>query len=144
MRADLPAEHRHAELLVAGVRRQLGHDPALVDDQHAVAERADLLELQRHEQHAAARVALLEQLPVDELDRADVEAARRLRGDRDLRLLGELARDHDLLLVAAGERAGQRLRARRRARRTARAAARPAASIRFGESRPKRLSGARR
>ena len=42
---------------------------------------------------------------MDELDRADVEAARRLRGDRDARLLGELARDHDLLLVAARQRA---------------------------------------
>ena len=61
---------------------ELGHDAALVDHQHAVAERPDLIELERHEQHAAPGVALLEQPLVHELDRADVEAARGLRGDR--------------------------------------------------------------
>ena len=125
------------------VGRQLGHDPALVDHEHAVGERADLLQLERDEQHAAAGVALLEQPPVDELDRADVEPARRLRGDRDLRLLGELARDDDLLLVAARQRAG---RVSGSPPRTSYCSSSGSAccSIRFGESRPKRLSGARR
>ena len=44
-----------------------------------------------------------------ELDRADVEAARRLRGDQHLRVACDLAGDDDLLLVAAGERGGARL-----------------------------------
>ena len=48
---------------------------------------------------------------VDELDRADVEPARRLRGDQDARVAVDLAREHDLLLVAAGEAARARLRA---------------------------------
>ena len=53
---------------------------------------------------AAAGVALRDQAAVDELDRADVEAARRLRGDEHARVAGDLARDHDLLLVAARQR----------------------------------------
>ena len=48
----------------------------------------------------------------------DVEAARRLRRDQHLRVAVDLAREHHLLLVAAGEAAGGRLRARRRGRRT--------------------------
>ena len=64
---------------------KLGDDPAFIDHEHAVAERADLLELQRHEQHGLAGVALLDEPPVDELDRADVQAARGLRGDDHLR-----------------------------------------------------------
>ena len=68
----------------------------------------DLLELERDEQHAAALVALLDEPAVHELDRADVEAARRLRRDQHLRVAVDLAREHDLLLVAARERAGRR------------------------------------
>ena len=92
---------------------------------------------------AAALVALLDQAAVDELDRADVEAARRLRGDQDLRVAVDLAREDDLLLVAAGEAAGAR-------RRPAAADVelldqRPARSIRRrGKSQPNRESGALR
>jgi len=38
---------------------------------------------------------------VDELDRADVEASRRLGCDQHLRVAVDLPREHDLLLVAA-------------------------------------------
>ena len=48
---------------------------------------------------------------MDELDRADVETARRLRRDQHLRVAVDLAREDDLLLVAAGEAASERLRA---------------------------------
>ena len=51
---------------------------ALVDDEDPVGEREDLVELERDEQDRPALVALLDEPPVDELDRADVEAARRL------------------------------------------------------------------
>src|SRR3954454_10182392 len=44
------AGHRDAELLLGGVGRELAHDAALVDDEDAVRERADLLGLERHEQ----------------------------------------------------------------------------------------------
>src|SRR5439155_22480478 len=64
----------------------------------------------RDEQHSAALVSLLDQAPVDELDRADVEAASRLRRDQHLRVTVDLAREDDLLLVAARERGRVRLR----------------------------------
>ena len=57
-------------------------DPALEDDEDAVRERQDLLELERDEQDRAALVALGDEPPVDVLDGAHVEAARRLRGDQ--------------------------------------------------------------
>src|SRR5262249_27596803 len=47
---------------------------------------------------------------VDELDRADVETPRRLRGDQHARVAGHLARDDDLLLVPSRERSGHGLR----------------------------------
>ena len=53
-----------------------------------------------------AGVALRDRLAVDELDAADVEAARRLVEDEQLQVAVELAGDDDLLLVAARQRAG--------------------------------------
>ena len=104
------AGHREPELFLGRRRRELADDAALVDDEDAVGEREDLLELERDEEHRAAGVALLDEAAVDELDRADVETARRLRGDQHLRIAVDLAREHHLLLVAAGERAGRRRR----------------------------------
>ena len=92
-------------------RRVLADDLALVDDEDAVGERQHLLELERDEQDRAPLVALLDEPPVQVLDRADVEAARRLRRDQHLRVARDLARDDDLLLVAAREPARARQRA---------------------------------
>jgi hypothetical protein len=47
---------------------------------------------------------------VHELDRAHVEAARRLRRDQDPRVAIDLASEDDLLLVASRERPRGRLR----------------------------------
>ena len=142
--ARLPAEHRDAELLVADVRRRARRRSGPRRSRARGRERPDLLELERHEQHAAPGVALLEQPLVHELDRADVEAARGLRGDRD---------------AAAPRRARARSRPSAGCRPTASAASvcgrpprtsycsssgRACCSIRLGESRPKRLSGGRR
>ncbi len=85
--------------------RVLRDDLALVHDEDPVRERQDLLELERDEEDRPAPVSLLDEPPVDELDRTDVEPSRRLRGDEDARIAVDLAGEHDLLLVAAGERA---------------------------------------
>ena len=77
----------------------------VVQDEDAVGEVEDLVQLERHEQDGAARVALLDQAAVHELDGADVEAARGLRGDHQARVGVDLARQDELLLVAARERA---------------------------------------
>src|SRR5438477_12846603 len=81
-----PAGHRDPQLLLSRVRRVLADDLSLVDDEDPVGQRENLFELERDEQHTDARVALLDQPPVHELDRADVETARRLRGDQDARV----------------------------------------------------------
>ena len=58
-------------------------------------------------------VAALHQLAMDEFDGADIDAARRLADQQHLGLARHLARQHQLLLVAAGEvRRAQRRRAR--------------------------------
>src|SRR4051794_1428591 len=95
------AGHEDPDLLLARRRRQLTDDPALEDHEDAVGERAHLFGLERDEQDPAALVALGDQPLVHELDRADVQAARRLMGEQQLRIGLDLARDADLLLVAA-------------------------------------------
>ena len=119
----------------------LADDPPLVDDEDAVGEREDLLELERDEQDRAPLVALLDEPAVDELDRADVEAARGLGGQQDARVALDLAGDDDLLLVAARERRGARRAVRRRGRRTPASSRRARAISLRGNSQPKRESG---
>ena len=63
------------------VRRELARDPPLVERHDPVGEGVDLVELGRDQQHGAPVGLLVQDLAPDELDRADVEAARGLRGD---------------------------------------------------------------
>ena len=115
---------------------------ALEHDEDAVGERQHLVELERDEQDRSPLVPLLDQAPVDELDRTDVETAGRLRGDQHARVAVDLAGEDHLLLVAAGERARLRLRARLRGRRTPRSAVARARRDGCGNSQPKREFGA--
>src|SRR5215213_2880520 len=109
-RGPAAARHRHAEVLLGDVRRELADYLTLVDHEDAVRQCADFLELERDQQDAAPVVSLPEQAAVHELDRADVEPARRLMGDQELRVAGHLARDRDLLLVTSRQRARERVR----------------------------------
>ena len=95
---------------LASRARQHGDESSAVHHRDAIGEREHLGELGRDEQDRLARVARRAQLRVNELDRADVDAARRLRGEQHLKSRAHLARDHDLLLVAAGERARRQQR----------------------------------
>ena len=100
----LGARHHQAErALVGAAGRHLAHDAAGEHHQDAVGERQDLVELDRDHQHGAALVAALHQLAMDEFDGADIDAARRLADQQHLGLARHLARQHQLLLVAAGE-----------------------------------------
>ena len=112
------AAHRprsSAPAIISPIRSRptLGGDDA--DDRPAehhrdpVGEREDLVELGGDQQHGGAPVALLDDPPVDVLDRADVQPAGRLGGDQQPDRPGQLAGDDDLLLVAAGQRADRRL-----------------------------------
>ncbi len=97
--------HQQAErALVGAARRHLADDAAGEHHQDAVGERAGS---RRARPRPAARRcpgrARFDQLAMDELDGADVDAARRLADQQHLGVARHLAREHDLLLVAAGE-----------------------------------------
>src|SRR5690348_13781701 len=85
------AEHLEPDLLLRHLARVLADDLALVDDEDAVGEREDLLQLERDEEDGATLVALGHDPPVQILDRAHVEAARGLRRDEDLRVARDLS-----------------------------------------------------
>src|SRR3954464_2979363 len=107
-RPPTAAGHQESELLLRCVGCDLADDPPLVDHEDAVRERPDLLGLQRHEEDPAPGVALGDEPPMHELDRADVEAARGLMGDQEPGVGRDLTRDADLLLVAARQRRRER------------------------------------
>src|SRR5919204_3398447 len=112
--AGAGAGHVEPELAHGRLRAgELGDDAAVVDHPDAVGERQDLLQVGGDQQHRQALVAGGHQLLPDELGGADVEAPGRVGGDQQLGAAGELARQHQLLLVAAGEGVGRRGDARR-------------------------------
>ena len=104
------ARHHETDGPLGGLRlRHLADDAPVVHDQDAVRERQDLVELDRDQEDRLAGVAEGHQPAVDELDGADVHAARRLADQQQIRVPVELPREHDLLLVAAREgRRGKR------------------------------------
>ena len=94
--------------------RELRHDPALVHDEDAVGRARGPPRVRGSRAGPPCRASRSARIcAVHELDRADVEPARRLRGDEQLRIAPDLARDDDLLLVAAGEVAGEHARSGR-------------------------------
>lgn len=96
--------HQQAQSLArCPVARHDVHDLALVHHRNAVGQGHDLVEFGADQQHGGALVPFGDDLLVDELDRADVDAARRLCRDQQLDRPAELARHDHLLLVAAGE-----------------------------------------
>src|SRR5690242_16795345 len=87
---------------------EVADDLPLVEHEHPVAQIEDFVEIERNQENAAPFVALAHKLAMDELDSADIQSARRLDREQDVGLAIELARDDQLLLIAAGEGAGAR------------------------------------
>ncbi len=82
-------------------------DRAVAELQHAVRDRRERLVV-RHEHHRGALFAVdLAQGCEHELARPEVEVARRLVAEDELRVLGERSGDRDALLLAAGELRGE-------------------------------------
>src|SRR5438034_1286892 len=105
--------HEQPEPLLGGGRRvERRDDPAFEHHRNAIRERADLVKLARDEQGPRALAALLEEPLVDVFGRRDVETAGRLGDHDELGPLGELASEHDFLLIAAREIADDGLRVR--------------------------------
>ena len=82
------------------------------DHADAVADAQHLLELGRDVEHGAAAVAQRQDGVDDEARRAGIESPGRLERDQHAGLAPDLAREHHLLLVAAGQRADRRVAAR--------------------------------
>src|SRR2546429_6794553 len=99
-----PGHHQPDPLPLDRVALQHADDAAAVDHGEAVGQRQDLVQLRRHQQHGQAVVPALHDLPVDELDRAHVDAARRLARDQHRGPPVQLPRHDHLLLVASGQR----------------------------------------
>src|SRR5687768_8740767 len=89
--------------LVARLGAGLADDLAVEHDEDAVGEGADLVELDGDEEDGGAGVAQLDEAAVDRLDRADVDAARRLPDEKDGWPSRHFARADELLLVPARE-----------------------------------------
>src|SRR5699024_3890343 len=82
---------------------ELAGNLALVEDDNAVAQVQDFIEVVGEQEDGLAIVPFGHKRLVDELDRANIEAAGRLDGEEHIRVALELAGDDQLLLVAAGE-----------------------------------------
>src|SRR5260221_7056748 len=95
------ARHQQAQPLLRRLGGLDAHDAPLVHDGDAVGERANPVQLGGNEQDGRPLIASAAELPVDELDRADVDAARRLRRQQHAWIAGHLACDDDVLLIAA-------------------------------------------
>ena len=94
--------HQQADLFA--LRRAAVHDrdqPAAVHDADAIRQLEHLIELGGNQEDGCSRVALGNGLAVDELDAANVEAARRLIEHEELQVPVEFTRDNDLLLIPA-------------------------------------------
>jgi hypothetical protein len=100
--------HQQTDALAGRGRRVERRDDAtLVHDGDPVGEGENLVELRGDQEDRDAPVAHPDELVVDELDRADVDAARRLGRDDQAGVgVAELTGDDDLLLVAARQRLG--------------------------------------
>ena len=102
------ARHQQPDRSGRATTRELADDAALVHDGDAVGQPEHLVELGRDQHDGRSLVALAHDAPVHELHRSDVETARRLRDDEQLQWARQFAGEHDLLLVAARQRAGRR------------------------------------
>src|SRR6185312_7858272 len=109
---DSRVRHHQTEHAFVGVAsRDIADDASVAHDEDAVGERHDLVELDRYQKHRATGVAMLDELAMNELDGADIHAARRLSDQQDFRRARQLPRHDQFLLVAAGKivRAHKRL-----------------------------------
>ena len=95
-----------AAMIAAAVRvrmRQIGDRAPVAQHEDAVGALDDLLEFGGDHQHAEALVGEFADERLDLRLGADVDAARRLVEDQQLRVGAQPAREQHLLLVAAGE-----------------------------------------
>jgi hypothetical protein len=99
-------DHQAADLLFRDVGAgELTHDMPAREDEYAVAQSFELESVGRHDDDRGALIRDVAENPVDLHARANVDAGGRFFGEDQRGLGKERSGEHDLLLVAARERA---------------------------------------
>ena len=97
----MAASHQQADLFLRRARRiDLASDASAVQDEKAIGQRSDLLELGGHQQDGATGVAQRHDLPMNELDGTDVDASRRLRNQQQFGAEIKFAPNDQFLLIS--------------------------------------------
>ncbi len=91
-------DRRHLRIDFAG-------DSSFMNDQQPIGKTRHFFELRGDKQDRAPSITQSHQLPVNKLDRADINAASRLRHEQQLWIDVILAPDDQLLLIATGKSA---------------------------------------
>src|SRR5438876_3122949 len=100
----LGARHEQAEpALAGGLGCHFAHDAAATHHEYPIREQSDLVEIGRNQEGPDAACPEREQVCVDQLCRADIDASGRLAYHEHAGLALQLARHHQLLLIAARE-----------------------------------------
>src|ERR1051325_4884601 len=98
----MSAGHQQPDLLEScNFRIDFTGDSSVVNNQQAIGKTRHLFKLGGDEQDRAPIVTQSYQLPVNELDRADVHSACRLRDEQELWINFIFAPDDQLLLIPA-------------------------------------------
>ena len=105
------ARHHKAEAFdLRFRRRQDPHDLTAEEHRNPVSEVEDFLELRRNENNSAPMCSLGEQLGPHRLDRPDIQPTSWLLDEEEQRLAHQLAPEHDLLQIAAGQFCDRKIR----------------------------------
>src|SRR5262249_28992374 len=103
--------HHQSDLFLRRSRGvDFSHNSSFVNHDQSIRQRRDLLQLRRHQQYGTTSIPKFHQLPVDELNCADINAARRLRHQQQLRRQFKFATDDQLLLISAGKGTSRKVR----------------------------------
>jgi hypothetical protein len=98
---DFPSHQPAYCVPAGGGRRLFANHPTAKQNQDAIRDRNQLIELARNQEHADAAVPRLPDLLVDRGDGANVQPPRRLRCEKkDQRRDREFTRENRLLLIA--------------------------------------------
>ena len=84
---------------------EFAHNPTFKADDNAVGHFENFVKVRADEQNANASFARTDHLLMHKARRADIQASRRVRHHKQRRIVLQLPRENDLLLVAAGKRA---------------------------------------
>ena len=83
--------------------RDMSDDPAFMHDEDRVAQGKDLAQIRGDEQDRFLSASHVNDLFPNELDRTDIDSARRLVHDQEIRFIVKLTANNDLLDITTGK-----------------------------------------